>query len=320
MPGPTIPRMEQSAKTLVEYVRKQALRPVPLTWVGCLFVAAFLIIGAALFRDFPIRPIPGLAIGLLGAGAVVVAVRTDHLTLVEKIGWILVAFLLFGVEIRAIYKDRAQQDENFAAARRAEARNFEHIANGITKAIEENERNFNAVMGSTNTLLSSNLGGNSFCFTTLEPGILGWKNQAVFQFTHRGKYPLYDVSAQLMDQRKMKQLMKGLGKGQGIILAGALPAETHIMVGDLPVGTTNIMWNRAIPLGDHEELSWHIIFAARNGTWREDLRASFVKDKWVQALRVYRMIKDKKGQNLLGEVDPDYPRGEHGQVDWDRVP
>jgi hypothetical protein len=60
---------------------KQALRPIPMTWPGCCFVAAFMIAAIGLFQDFPRRPVPGLAIGLLGAEAVVVAVRTEHLTL-----------------------------------------------------------------------------------------------------------------------------------------------------------------------------------------------------------------------------------------------
>ena len=98
-------------------------------------------------------------------------------------------------------------------------------------AIQQSQQNFNAVMASASTLLSANLGGDSFCIMSFEPGVLEWKGQAVPKFTQMGKYPLYGVGAQVMDLLKMKELMAGLGKGQGIVLAAALPAETDIGVG-----------------------------------------------------------------------------------------
>jgi len=293
---------------------------IPLSCTAALLISAFIVMGLSLLQGYPAIPPPGLAIGLLGAGAVIVAVRTDHLTLWEKIGWVCVAFLLFAVEIKAIYHDRDEHDKEVQAAQERGEKNFREIAGGIAQAIHQSQQNFDAVMSSTNNLLEFNLGGDSICFMMLEPGVLAWKSQAVPMFTHKGKYPLYGVKANVEDLVIMKQLMGNLGRGMGIIIAAALPAQKIIDVGDIIPGTSSVMWNSAIPLQDHRELVLHIIFMARNGSWHEDLRVLFVKDKWTQAVRVYRMKGNKRGPDLFAYADQDYPRNKHGQVDWNAMP
>jgi len=61
---------------------------IPLSCTAALLISAFIRNGLVVATGYPAIPPPGLAIGLLGAGAVIVAVRTDHLTLWEKIGWV----------------------------------------------------------------------------------------------------------------------------------------------------------------------------------------------------------------------------------------
>jgi hypothetical protein len=201
--------------------------------------------------------------------------------------------------MHVLYKDREQQEAAFAAARAEETKHFRGIADGLTEAIRENQHNFNSVMSSTNTLLAENLGGDSFCFMTLEPGALSWKEKGVPMFIHKGNYPLYGVSAQVIDETKLSELMAGLKQGQGLILAATLPAETNIEVGDLPSKTNKIMWDRSIAIHGHEDVSLHIRYAARNGGWEEDLRASFARGQWTQSVAVYRMLRGNQKQELF---------------------
>jgi hypothetical protein len=69
------------------------------------------------FRWFP--PIPTVAIGFLGVVAAIMAVRADHFSPGERVIYVLIAFALFIVEMRAVYSDREQHDKEQAALRGA---------------------------------------------------------------------------------------------------------------------------------------------------------------------------------------------------------
>jgi hypothetical protein len=274
-----------------------ALIPIPdINRWGLYPVALFSLIAVWMWA----RPMPGWAISILGLGAVIVAVRSTHkMPLWEEICWIVVAFGLCGAEMRTLYKDRTDQEQLSSEARAAQTRNFMEIANGLTEAIRENQQNFNSVMSGTNTLLAENIGGDSFCVMTLEGGALWWKGQGVPMFSHYGQYPLYGISAQVSDNKKLSELMAGVKKGQGLILAATLPAETNLEVGDLPPKTSKIMWDRNLAVHGHEDVSLFIRFVARNGGWDEELRASYDRGQWIQSVFVYRMLKGNQKQKLL---------------------
>lgn len=256
-------------------------------------------------------PPVGVFIALLALLAVLVPLFRDFAKMrkVERAIWTVVMFALMLLEIKSIYQDRRAHDQEQALARQTQLDNFKKIGDEITLAIQQNQQNFNTVMTSTKTLLAANLGGDSFCIMTLEPGILAWKNEAVPTFTHMGKYPLYGVNAQVIDEIKMKQLMSGLPKGQGLVLSAALPAMSTIGVGDIPSGTFLPMWSRAVTLQDQHELLWHVIFTARNGSWQEDLRVSYTNGQWIQDVVAYRM--DGKTRHVL--------YAEPKNVDWESM-
>jgi DNA replication protein DnaC len=65
------------------------------------------------------RVFPGEAIGVLAFVAVIVAFRAER-NRGEQVGWIMIAFFLFVVEIRSIYRDRNEFAENQAAITRTE--------------------------------------------------------------------------------------------------------------------------------------------------------------------------------------------------------
>ena len=119
---------------------------VKLIQVGLGVVAAYWI-----FRP----PAAGVSIAIIGFVAVIMTVRADHFTRNEKIVWVIVAFLLLYVEIRAIGHDRTKHDQEQANARTEQISNFQTIAGGITKAVRQSEQHFETTMASMAAIIKS---------------------------------------------------------------------------------------------------------------------------------------------------------------------
>lgn len=175
----------------------------------------------------------------------------------------------------------------------------------------------NRLLAQSEAISSLATGGDSFCVLTFEKGALGWKNQAVPVLENRGQFPLYGVSGLITDNQKFKQLTGNLKKGEGIILAAALPAQSSSDFGDVPAQSVRYMWDRPLSLQEHRGLAWSILFVARNGSWTEELLLTWNNNKWVQAARVRRMVRGRKpGKTLFSWHDPDFPRNTQGKIDW----
>jgi hypothetical protein len=112
-----------------------ATTPLPIDRTGAYLISVFVLVSACLWQNFPLQLAPGIAIGLLGFGAVIVAVRTESLTLWEKLGWTCVAFGLFVLEANGIYKDRADQDDKFESTRRIENSRYETEASTLNNTL-----------------------------------------------------------------------------------------------------------------------------------------------------------------------------------------
>jgi len=267
------------------------------------------------YKLWSYHPPVGVFIAMLAVLGVLVPMIREKVGRREKAVWTVVMFVLLLLELKSIYQDRNEHEQEQANARNLELQNFDKVGNGITEAIRQNQQNFNSVMANTDTLLKANLGGDSFCFMLFEPGLLEWKGQAVPEFAHKGKYPLYDVNVLIIDDVKAEKLTGKLEKGKGVILAGIMPAEATISVGDMPAGSSNILWNKPISL-DNDPMSLTMMFTARNGSWQEQMKATKVNGKWMQAIVVYRMTRGGVRQVLHEDVSKGFPRGSDGKVDW----
>jgi hypothetical protein len=182
------------------WVRAKAAAPLPISRVGAYTVAAFIVSGLCLLQDLPLQ-LPGLAIGLLGAGAVVVAVRTDALTKWEKIGWTCVAFLLFFVEVRTLYRDREEQEARFASTRLAEEKHFSQIAHGISATIQDAQKHFDETMARSDKLLGlskesldDTTGGDSYAFIA---ALMGEHPPFQLLVVVKGKHGVHNASAEM---------------------------------------------------------------------------------------------------------------------------
>jgi hypothetical protein len=225
----------------LDILRAASNCPVPLSRTAALLIAIFIVIGLSLLQGYPAIPPPGLAIGLLGAGAVIVAVRTDHLTLWEKIGWVCVAFLLFAVEIKAIYHDRDEHDKEVTAAQERQERNFKAIAGGLESTIKTSQEQFHATMQSSQKIFSKtreaadaakegvdNLtGGDGYCyFVGYTPEFMradfmkaGLPRHSAFAYlVKKGVNPLYGVRATIRNSCPSEPKGGGIGGSETLVV------------------------------------------------------------------------------------------------------
>jgi hypothetical protein len=126
------------------------------------------------FQWWPL--IPTVAIGFLEVVAAIMTVRADKFTHGERALYVLIAFALFVVEMKAVYKDRDEHDAEQARARAEQLREFGKIADGISRTLETSQRQFETTMARSDAIIAGvsdsmrmQTGGNSFAFITFTP-------------------------------------------------------------------------------------------------------------------------------------------------------
>jgi len=140
-----------------------AMRSSPVTrhiarvvyWFGLLAVIWFTV------HYFRSTPGTGKAIAILGAAAVLMAIRGDLMGHPEKIVWMLVVFALLYVELRSIDKDRADNQKQQADVRKQEAERFnvilEENRKGIAAILDDQRQKFAATMQEFSKSQATNL-------------------------------------------------------------------------------------------------------------------------------------------------------------------
>jgi hypothetical protein len=276
-------------------------------------VLLWIIFGALIVYWHFCVPPPGDAIGILALVAGIMSVR-DIKTL-GKILWVVLLVCLLVTEFRAIDKDRAdneqKQKEFFEAqktgfqgiATQADS-NFKETANGLEAAITVSQTQFDTTMKRSDKLLNDlqeNLrtltGSESFAWLGFLPG------QNFLAFVHQGRYPLYGVSARIVDLDQIKKPEDSFG--QMISIGDMVPKHANAM--PLPLGylpTTGDRFNA------------NVFFTARNGDWVQMLREIKVKDRWVRAFQVQGPFTSPVKKKIMCEtIDPDFPRRADGKID-----
>src|ERR1700728_1394172 len=102
-------------------------------------------------------PPVGVFIAILGVVGVLVPIfrPLEKIGSREKAVWTILVFALLLLEIRSIYLDREVHDKEQAEARASEERNFESIATGIQRSIDQSKADFDATMGKSKTTLET---------------------------------------------------------------------------------------------------------------------------------------------------------------------
>ncbi len=187
--------------------------PTPLyeKWIPFIGLLVVLALGALQYRSNR-HPPSGVYIAIMAVAASVVTPRSPK-NLWEKTVWIAIFFVLSGLEIQNLYRDRAEQNQEQRNARREERDAFQAIANRLTAEMAANQRQFEASLAKLNSIASltiesnnSAIGGDSYCYFdflgTIEPSRIS--NRPVF--IHLGKYPLYDVDIRIADLSRLDSL------------------------------------------------------------------------------------------------------------------
>ncbi len=201
------------------------------------------------------------------------------------------ALVIVGVVISAIASFQLNQVQNKQQLK------FEQE---LREKSEENSRLNRKIAELNEELVKNVLGGDSFCYLTFSIGDLSGDPFVIL--ISEGKYPLYDVSIDMVDLDLLNQLKK-----QGDKLA-IFNARKNIEVGNVSPGFGRRFGNYS--LTNLKQKNFNVFIYARNGSWNQAIRLRKVANKWVMATNV-----SKEGKEIFKKVDPDYPL-ENGEVNW----
>ena len=144
--------------------------------------------------------------------------------------------------------------------------------------------------------LAAVTGGDSYCWINfLRPFTDGTTRLTL---THHGEYPLYDVTARIVDLEASDEVLQGRSHLRYEELS---LFQTTMDIGNVSPATDMLVLDEW-PIGDGDSRAFNIFFVARNGAWFESIRLVRESGEWLKAIRVYR------DDELLQEfIDKDYP-------------
>jgi hypothetical protein len=254
-------------------------------------------------------PPVGVFIAILGLLGIVVPFIRDlgKMGKREKAIWTAVMFALLVLEIRSIYADRSAHDREQATARAEQLKHFKEVGDGITKAIDESQKQFEATMERSNSILGGvgesikiANGGDSYPFIALG----GTSSRLEMYLSVDGNHHLLDVAGSVADVDKLAAAVK----------AGQLGDRSKYSVG---VGPYSILQRGSgtlagVLLAGPDEGSdyrrFNIRLSARNGIFGELLRIKLTgPNQWVRALVVTASFYDSKEAIVCEKIDKGFP-------------
>jgi hypothetical protein len=147
-------------------------------------------------------------------------------------------------------------------------------------------------------------GGDSFCWMQLSMSD-GPDRPAQPVFVHIGQYPLYDVTARIVD---VDAIMKAPS------LSGSVDFGITLSIGNMTPGFAMITGTR-LPQTSGSTLNYNVFFVARNGSWTQLIRMRRIEGGWVTATKVVSGMDHPK--EVIREVNNGFPLNADGDVNWD---
>jgi len=291
------------------------------------------------------HPPVGVWIGILGLLGVLVPLIRDlnKISEREKALWTVVLFALLLLELKSVYQDRNEHDQQQAEARERETTSFESIANRIEGAIQQSQTHFaatmqksDAIMGRVGDSIKAQTGGDSFAFITFtaEPAqafemhwnsLLAPRGEPYFlvSVTSHGKYPLRGTQAIMMDDESRLAAMREYNKhpsGDWIKAINSADSEYQMTYlrpqsTEAPQGEVDVIGVYPMPKGDSKRLT--INFSAPNGYWNELLHLGRVNGTWHQCLSLMGPTEKQVKKPFIWCSDRDWPEGRAlAEKDW----
>ena len=232
-----------------------------------------------------------------------------------KIGWKVayVAGFLVMAAIAIVFVIRVSNEAESSAAKLGGKIGELQTATAETARLQRLNNQVEAQLlqlANTNTSLARKgiatvTGGDSYCYMDFIYQFGGHTPV----FLHSGKYPIYDLSARIVDLEAMTR-HPSLDAIMG----------NNVEIGEMQVGRTWSKLDWSIPFTDEQSQDFNIFFSARNGVWTEKLRLRKVRDHWSNALQVWLSplgTAKPPAKPILEKVANDFPRNAQGTIDWD---
>lgn len=232
--------------------------------------------------------------------------------------------LLLGQEVKN--REQAQQEEQ----RRMEfqrnmgqfkdARERLKYERELRAKTEELAKKSDEIASLNRTIAGSVTGGDSFCYVTLSLDDAAANNPMAILIP-RGDHTVFDVALRIVDVGKLQALAK---KGP-VTFETMAQAEINLNLGNLVPERFRMLGRWQLP-ADSDTQDYNLFFAARSRSFVQSIRLRRVNGRWKQAIKVQvappNIYPTKKKiprppQVLFEKIDPEFPRDDKGQVQWD---
>lgn len=147
-------------------------------------------------------------------------------------------------------------------------------------------------------------GGNSFPYLQIAM-IDNLSNQGCLMIIHNGEYPLYDISARVVDLQKFEQIKDNFS------LSTLEYTDTNLNIGNIIPSHATMLQNWKLESDPIQ--SYNIFFTARNGSFTQLLRFKKINGLWLSAIKV----TNKDNVILYERIDDNYPREISGNISWE---
>jgi hypothetical protein len=234
-------------------------------------------------------PHSGTAVAALGAVAAIMTAR--DLTPGQRVGWVVVIFALLVVEVRAIRRDRAQDEARWNIAQQKLQTNFatvqKNLQNDFAGVLAQNQQAFDETMrhianlAQLSTEAVNNLtGGDSYCYVDTEHLAA---NRITFFLTSGGSHSLYDIDGSITDTESLMDIQ--------------IPGTSSLGPGPFPHTIATL------PGSGITQKRYRIMIRARNGTFHQILYLHNTGDGWTTATIVLANYSQTK-QGVVLERRP----------------
>lgn len=300
----------------------------------CLFWPVSLV-GMVMQICIKLTPPIGVYIAFLAfLGALVTIFPPKH-PLIKAV-WIIMFACIFWFEIdmlyekeRAYVRERTALNESFKEitdnlkentfnlvwmlqetkdARKEERKQF-------TSLLKKQENLFNNQERLTQQSINTVTGGDSFGYIE---AIKPWRSHSWLpRFKFKGKYPLYQVKAQIVDLNKFDSPnIKHYDDTQQAVDEWT-KKHIHLDIGDIGADESiSKIFNVPIQMGSELGHLYQIFFSAKNGLWIENLKIVNVNGKQLEAIQVYTPKKGGTVKSMFEQIDDGFPRNNRGEIDW----